>query len=91
MNSKALTSLKINSAGGVSQICLRYAEAHNQYMSNYQGDGSERNQKYIVYWDMVNLYGTVMQEYLPVRDFVFLNEGKVASLKNQKCYFKQFF
>jgi len=62
-------------SGGISQICLRYAEADNQYMSDYQRIGDEEDQKYIMYWDMVNLYGRAMQEKLPVSDFVFLNEG----------------
>ena len=46
-------------------------------MSSYQGNGDEEDQKYIMYWDMVNLYGRAMMEKLPVSDFVFLDAGNI--------------
>jgi len=63
-------------SGGISLISHRHAEADNKYMRSYTGDDTDPNQKYIVYWDMVNLYGKAMQSLLPVSGFKFLEQGK---------------
>ena len=47
-------------------------------MKSFTGDANCPNQKYIVYWDMVNLYGKAMQSLLPVSNFKFLEKGKLS-------------
>jgi len=47
-------------------------------MKSFTGDANCPNQKYIVYWDMVNLYGKAMQSLLPVNNFKFLEKGKLS-------------
>jgi hypothetical protein len=68
--------------GGISQISHRHAEANNKHMKSYKGETDDPNQKYIVFWDMVNLYGKAMQSMLPVSDFEFLEKGEKFNLTN---------
>ena len=52
----------------ISYISKRYAKANNQYMSDYDPEKSS----YITYLDKNNLYGWSMSEYLPYREFEWL-------------------
>ena len=52
--------------GGLSQICKRYAQANNKYMSDYDKSLMD---SYILYLDANNLYGYAMCKYLPQSNF----------------------
>ena len=51
---------------GISQISHRYTEANNKYLENYD---ECKEDSYILYLDVNNLYGGAMYEYLPTKDF----------------------
>ena len=40
--------------GGIPYICKIHRKANNKYMKNYD---SNKERKFIMYWDMNNLYG----------------------------------
>ena len=63
--------------GGDSMISNRYGKANNKYMKNY--DPSEES-KYITYLDANNLYGWVMSQKLPYKNFRWVNENKFVGL-----------
>jgi hypothetical protein len=52
--------------GGVSMSVLRYAQANNPYLRNYE---TLKNDSYIMYFDCNNLYGQAMLQHLPVGNF----------------------
>ena len=53
--------------GGISQCCNRYSAAYNEYMQ----PGYDPNQpsKYIMYWNLNNLFGWAMMQNLPYGGF----------------------
>ena len=55
--------------GGISYISRRCAKAYNKYMSDYD---SNKPSTFISYLDKNNLYGWSMSEYLPYREFEWL-------------------
>ena len=54
-------------------ICW-YANANNKYMSNYD---KNKESSYLEYLDAKNLYGWVMSEKLPVRNFKWIEEDYI--------------
>ena len=52
--------------GGITHISMRYAEANNKYMADYDHD---QPSNYIQYLDANNLYGWAMSQPLPTHDF----------------------
>ena len=55
--------------GGISYIVKRYAKANNKYMNDYN---SKKPSKCLTYFDMNNLYGWGLSEYLPYGRFKWL-------------------
>ena len=65
--------------GGLSQSSNRYAKANNKYMKDY--DPSKETQ-YICYFDVNNLYGKSMCEYLPTGGFEWVDNLENFDLIN---------
>lgn len=51
--------IELGMRGGVSMITKRKSIANNQYMTEFTGDSQDKDQIYIISWDMNNLYGKV--------------------------------
>ena len=58
--------------GGISYIAKRYAKANNKYMKDYD---PKKPSKFIMYFDMNNLYVWAMSNYLPYGGFKWLQNG----------------
>ena len=58
--------IEVGMRGGISYINKRYSKANNKYCPDYDRTKPE---KLITYLDMYNLYGKAMSEYLPYREF----------------------
>ena len=65
--------------GGITHISMRYAEANNKYMVNYDHD---QPSNYIQYLDANNLYGWAMSQPLPTHDFKWLHDLTIDSVIN---------
>ena len=63
--------------GGVSVISHRHSVANNKYMGEKYRSGDPS--KYIIYWDMNNLYGTNMSMHLPEDGFRVLSPAEFDS------------
>ena len=53
-------------SGGIRCINKKYSKANNKYCPDYD---KEKSENYIIYFDMNNLYGHVMSQYLPYGGF----------------------
>ena len=68
--------------GGISTITHRYAEANNPYMGDLYDEKKEKS--YISYFDSNNLYGSIMMEKLPYKDFNWMTKEELNYfLENQ--------
>jgi len=63
--------------GGISTISTRYGKANNPLIEGF--DPSQPT-KYVMYWDMNNLYGYAESQYLPLNNFRFLSPDEITSL-----------
>ena len=78
--------------GGQCNAIHRLAQANNKYLSEYDPSKPE---DYIVYFDITNLYGTIMYHTpMPVSDFRWLSTDEIAELnisnldpKGERGYF----
>lgn len=57
--------------GGLSQCSNRYSRANNRYTPDY--DPSQPS-KYLMYFDVVNLYGWAMSQCLPFQNFSWMTD-----------------
>ena len=55
---------------GISQCCDCYAKANNPYMKD--GYNVDEDEKYLMYFDVNNLYGWAMTESLPYGGFIWM-------------------
>ena len=63
--------------GGISYIAKRYCRANNQFVKGYDED---MEKSFITYWDVNNLYGAAMLEYLPYDEFEWLDDDEIDSI-----------
>ena len=63
--------------GGISYIAKRYCRANNEFVEGYN---SSREKSFITYWDVNNLYGATMLEYLPYDEFEWVDESEVDNI-----------
>ena len=59
--------------GGICCIAKRHSKANNKHMRCYE---EYKENKYIMYLDVNNLYGWAMSQYLPYSGFKWLNKKK---------------
>ena len=63
--------------GGISYIAKRYCRANNEFVRGYD-ESLEKG--FITYWDLNNLYGAAMLEYLPYDKFEWLSDDEIDSI-----------
>ena len=76
---------------GICNIAKRYAKANNKYMKDYD---PKKQSKFIMYFDMNNLYLWAMSNYLPCGGFKWLQNGdrfdvnSISEKKSNRIYFR---
>uniref|UniRef100_A0ABD2VTH1 DNA-directed DNA polymerase n=1 Tax=Trichogramma kaykai TaxID=54128 RepID=A0ABD2VTH1_9HYME len=70
--------------GKVSQCCSRYAEAKNRYMG--EDYNPEKEDVYLMYYDVNNLYGWAMAQYLPYGGFEWADVKDYLTLPEDSEY-----
>lgn len=67
--------------GGLVQASHRYAEANNPDIENFD---DTKEQSYIMYFDVNNLYGYAMSHALPLDEFCWMDEAEINELTTDK-------
>ena len=62
---------------GVSVVPRKYSKANNPLLEDYN---PLEDDKYILYYDCVNLYGYIMQQALPISDFEWLTDKELSDI-----------
>ncbi|XP_023314539.1 uncharacterized protein LOC111693627 [Trichogramma pretiosum] len=70
--------------GGVSQCCSRYSEANNRYMG--EDYNPEKEDVYLMYYDINNLYGWAMAQNLPYGGFEWSDAKDYHALSEDSEY-----
>eukprot|EP00732_Lithocolla_globosa_P000398 Lithocolla_globosa_v1_NODE_118_length_6146_cov_16.773600.p2 type:complete len:132 gc:universal NODE_118_length_6146_cov_16.773600:1286-891(-) len=67
--------------GGLSMIMMakRFSQANNKYMPNYD---KNKESKYLMYFDMNNLYGGAMSRYLPTKNFKWIDKNLLSDTQS---------
>ncbi|XP_054268212.1 uncharacterized protein LOC128990026 [Macrosteles quadrilineatus] len=60
--------------GGLVQCCHRYEKANNPLLENSEDYDPNKETKYMLYLDCINLYGSQMKKHLPTGNFEFVND-----------------
>ena len=63
--------------GGISYIAKRYCRANNEFVKGYD---SSLEKSFICYWDVNNLYGAAMLEYLRHDEFEWLSDDEINGI-----------
>ncbi|XP_065370870.1 uncharacterized protein LOC135963015 [Calliphora vicina] len=67
--------------GGIVQCSKRHSEANNKYVSDYD---STKESNYLIYLDVNNLYGYAMSQYLPYKNFEWVENFENFNLNDVK-------
>ena len=68
--------------GGLCHSIHRYAKGKNKYMKEYD---KNKESSYLKYWDVTNLYGLTMSQWLPVNNVLWIEH---TSPLNQDFIFR---
>ena len=63
--------------GGISYIAKRYCKANNKYIKCHD---KNKDSTFIMYWDVNNLYGWAMTQYLPYDNFEWMSEEEISEI-----------
>ena len=63
--------------GGISYIAKRYCKANNKFVKGYD---ENKDSTFITYWDVNNLYGWAMIQYLRYYNFEWISEEEISGV-----------
>ena len=69
--------IKKGMRGGISYIAKRYCRANNEFVKGYD---ISLEKSFITYWDVNNLYGAAVLEYLPYDKFEWLSDDEINGI-----------
>lgn len=67
--------------GGLVQCSYRYAEANNPHMEAYD---NTKEESYLTYFDVNNLYGWAMCHPLPIDEFSWIRDDELAEMTSEE-------
>ena len=68
--------------GGISSIMKRYAKANHKYLKDHD---PQKPSVFIEYLDANNLYGWVMSEPLPYKNFLWMDDNELKNWQDKSC------